>query len=177
MEFWSVRDRSSPDSAFSHFQNARLIVDTYLSYSLFDWNVMSSEAPLKRGLLNKALVLLNNIMIIFLLQLFAIQLLSYLSMQYPLPKSLSIAKHALNRLMSLAVALPVKKRTQFFLPIMPCLARICTTFPPLREETSELLVTIGKLTHTQLNKDSSLSLRKSVYFGSLFDVLRPCIYW
>lgn len=92
-------------------------------------------------------------------QLFAIQLLSYLSMQYPIPKSLSVAKHAMNRLVSLAVALPARKRTQFFLPVMPCLLRICTAFPPLREEASEILITLGSLTHTQLNKESSSSLR------------------
>jgi len=100
-------------------------------------------------------------------QLFAIQLLSYLSMQYPIPKSLSVAKLVMNRLISLAVALPSKKRTQFFLPVMPCISRICNAFPPLREEATELLITLGSLTRTQLNKDSSSSLRTWMLSSSL----------
>eukprot|EP00794_Sanderia_malayensis_P014277 gene14277-15764_t len=91
-------------------------------------------------------------------QLFAVQLLSYLCLQYPIPKSKSIAIHAINRLTSLSAALPAKRRTQFFQPIMPCLERICRAFPPVREEVTQLLIGLGHLTYEQLNKDSSLSL-------------------
>ena len=86
------------------------------------------------------------------------QLLSHLSLQYPIPKSMSIAKHAITRLASLSAALPARKRAQLFLPTMPCLVRICRAFPPLREETAEMLVCLGNLTYMQLSKDSTTVL-------------------
>ena len=99
-------------------------------------------------------------MIILFLQLFAVQLLSFLALQYPIPKCLSVAKHAVNRLTSLCAALPARTRRRFFLPVLPCLVRFSNAFPPLRQDATELLIILGNLAYTQLNKDTSASLRK-----------------
>ncbi|XP_065055164.1 LOW QUALITY PROTEIN: integrator complex subunit 2-like [Rhopilema esculentum] len=99
-------------------------------------------------------------------QLFAVQLLSFLALQYPIPKCLSVAKHAVNRLTSLCAALPARTRRRFFLPVLPCLVRFSNAFPPLRQDATELLIILGNLAYTQLNKDTSASLRIRRLFGN-----------
>ena len=87
-------------------------------------------------------------------QLFAVQLISHLAVQYPIPKAYSMCKYVSTRLNNLLAALPVAKRNQFFVSALPSLVRICKAFPPLREETTELLLKIGKVAVSQLNKSS-----------------------
>lgn len=78
-------------------------------------------------------------------QLFAVQLASYLSLQYPLPKALSVAKYILSRMTSLLAALPASKRASFFMPALPSLVLFCRAFPPLCGDTCVLLVQLGKV--------------------------------
>lgn len=86
-------------------------------------------------------------------QVFAIQLLSHLAIQYPIPKSMSTAKFIFDRLLLLISALPVAKRNQFFVPILPCVIRMCNAFPPLREEAGNILLKLGRIGISQMNKN------------------------
>jgi hypothetical protein len=79
-------------------------------------------------------------------QLFAVQLSSYLCLQFPLPKALDVAKYVMSRMTSLCEALPGDRCASFFIPACECLLRFCRAFPPLSMDTSSLLLLIGQLT-------------------------------
>ncbi|KAG8587855.1 hypothetical protein GDO81_005800 [Engystomops pustulosus] len=78
-------------------------------------------------------------------QIFAIQLLSHLCIQYALPKSLSMARLAINVMGTLITVLTQAKRFSFFMPTLPCLVLFCQTFPPLYEDIMSLLIQIGQV--------------------------------
>lgn len=78
-------------------------------------------------------------------QVFAIELSSYLCIQYAIPKSLSIAKLCLNVSHTLLGVLTSEKRPAFFLPVLPALIRMCKAFPPLCEDVVCLLTQLGKI--------------------------------
>lgn len=78
-------------------------------------------------------------------QIFAIQLLSYLCIQYALPKSLSVARLAINVMGTLLTVLTQSKRYTFFMPTLPCLVSFCQAFPPLYEDIMSLLIQIGQV--------------------------------
>ena len=80
-----------------------------------------------------------------LLQLFAIQLASYLCLQFPLPKAMGVAKYILSRLSSLLATLPASKRAPFFSPVLPTLVRFCRAFPPLCDEATGFLLELGRV--------------------------------
>uniref|UniRef100_A0A8C8RNP9 Integrator complex subunit 2 n=1 Tax=Pelusios castaneus TaxID=367368 RepID=A0A8C8RNP9_9SAUR len=78
-------------------------------------------------------------------QIFAIQLLSYLCIQYALPKSLSVARLAINVMGTLLTVLTQSKRYAFFMPTLPCLVSFCQAFPPLYDDIMSLLIQIGQV--------------------------------
>uniref|UniRef100_A0A6I8P0Y9 Integrator complex subunit 2 n=1 Tax=Ornithorhynchus anatinus TaxID=9258 RepID=A0A6I8P0Y9_ORNAN len=78
-------------------------------------------------------------------QIFAIQLLSYLCIQYALPKSLSVARLAINVMGTLLTVLTQTKRYAFFMPTLPSLVSFCQAFPPLYEDIMSLLIQIGQI--------------------------------
>ncbi|XP_063311286.1 integrator complex subunit 2 isoform X1 [Pelobates fuscus] len=78
-------------------------------------------------------------------QIFAIQLLSYLCIQYALPKSLSMARLAINVMGTLLTVLTQAKRYVFFMPTLPCLISFCQAFPPLYQDIMSLLIQIGQV--------------------------------
>ncbi|XP_074869941.1 integrator complex subunit 2 isoform X2 [Carettochelys insculpta] len=78
-------------------------------------------------------------------QIFAIQLLSYLCIQYALPKSLSVARLAINVMGTLLTVLTQTKRYAFFMPTLPCLVSFCQAFPPLYDDVMSLLIQIGQV--------------------------------
>ncbi|XP_015281767.1 PREDICTED: integrator complex subunit 2 [Gekko japonicus] len=78
-------------------------------------------------------------------QVFAIQLLSHLCIQYALPKSLSVARLAINVMGTLLTVLTRAKRFSFFMPTLPCLVSFCQAFPPLYEDIVSLLIQIGQV--------------------------------
>jgi len=90
-------------------------------------------------------------------QLFAVQLTSHLAVQYPIPKSYSISKHVVDRLCDLLLTLPTVKRNQFFVPSLTCLLRISKAFPPLREDITDLLLKLGKIANSQLDKNAVIT--------------------
>ncbi|XP_021962074.1 integrator complex subunit 2 isoform X2 [Folsomia candida] len=82
-------------------------------------------------------------------QVFAAQLISYLSMQYALPKSFSIARIAVTTMNGMASGLMSEERAEFFIPALSALERLCVTFPPLVDDIVALLMHLGKICTAQ----------------------------
>lgn len=76
-------------------------------------------------------------------QVFAVDLISHLSLQYALPKSMSTARLAVNTLSTLINVLSAEVRTTMFIVCIPALVRICEAFPSLFEDVLGLLVQLG----------------------------------
>ncbi|XP_015518272.1 integrator complex subunit 2 isoform X1 [Neodiprion virginianus] len=82
-------------------------------------------------------------------QVFAVDLASHLAVQYALPKALSVSRLAINTLATLLGVLPAKGRVLLFMPVLPALTRICLAFPPLAEDTTALLLQLGRVSVAQ----------------------------
>lgn len=91
-------------------------------------------------------------------QIFAIDLTSHLSLQYALPKSLSIAKLCLNTLSTLVSLLTNDARVEMFRAILPCIVRFAEAFPPLLEDCILLLLQLGRIAESQASLGRSISL-------------------
>jgi len=78
-------------------------------------------------------------------QVFAIDLISHLSVQYALPKALSTARLAVNTLSTLFSVLASESRTALLVPVLPSLVRICRAFPPLIEDCISFLLQAGRM--------------------------------
>lgn len=78
-------------------------------------------------------------------QIFAMDLVSHLAVQYALPKSLSVARLAINTLSTLLGVLPSWSRSELFGPCLPALVRICEAFPPLVDDVISLLMQLGRI--------------------------------
>lgn len=87
-------------------------------------------------------------------QIFAIQLLSYLSLQYSLPKSLNLCVTALNLLYALLGSVSSSQRVKLFKPILPALVRISEAFPPLIEDITQLLLQLARICQSQASLSS-----------------------
>ncbi|XP_028396376.1 integrator complex subunit 2-like [Dendronephthya gigantea] len=103
-------------------------------------------------------------------QLFAVQLSSYLCVQFPLPKALDVAKYVISRMTSLCEALPGDRLASFFIPACECLLRFCRAFPPLSMDTSSLLMMIGQLTASRAAGGCEDELELSRYYNLLQDL-------
>ncbi|XP_046919631.2 integrator complex subunit 2 [Dermatophagoides farinae] len=77
-------------------------------------------------------------------QSFAIDLTSHLCVQYPIPRSFSIAKLCFEFANIHLTLLPNPKLCQFYLSILPALERMTHTFPPLIEGFLKLLIRLGQ---------------------------------
>ncbi|CAN8015748.1 unnamed protein product, partial [Ixodes persulcatus] len=82
-------------------------------------------------------------------QVFAIELASYLCLQYSIAKSLSIARLCVNVTHTLLGVLPSYQRPLLFLPALPALVRMCRAFPPLAEDVAVLLLQLGRVCLSQ----------------------------
>ncbi|XP_018328065.1 integrator complex subunit 2 [Agrilus planipennis] len=91
-------------------------------------------------------------------QIFAIQLLSHLSVQYALPKSLNLCVTALNLLYALLGGLSSPQRMKLFKPILPALVRISKAFPPLVDDITQLLLQLAKVCQSQASLTSHFSV-------------------
>ena len=67
-------------------------------------------------------------------QVFAVDLISHLSVVCAMPNSLSTARLAVNAVWTLLGVLPAREREQLLVPTLPALARMCRAFPPLIED-------------------------------------------
>lgn len=82
-------------------------------------------------------------------QVFAVDLASHLAIQYALPKALSVCRLAINTLITLLGVLSAKDRFVLFMPVLSSLTRICLAFPPLAEDTTGLLLQLGRVSSAQ----------------------------
>ncbi|XP_038222406.1 integrator complex subunit 2 [Zerene cesonia] len=82
-------------------------------------------------------------------QIFAVDLVSHLSIQYALPKAMSIARLCVNTLSTLLSVLPSDLRLELFQPVLKSLVRICTAFPSLLEDITSLLLQLGRICESQ----------------------------
>ncbi|XP_054258735.1 integrator complex subunit 2 [Macrosteles quadrilineatus] len=78
-------------------------------------------------------------------QVFAVDLVSHLSLHYALPKSMSVARLAINTLSTLVTVLSSENRTELFTPALPALVRVCEAFPPLVDDVVSLLLQVGRV--------------------------------
>ncbi|CAN0059909.1 unnamed protein product, partial [Lampetra planeri] len=76
-------------------------------------------------------------------QLFALQLAARLSLHFPLPKSMAVARLALASMSALLGVLPGERRASFLVPALPCVASLCRAFPSLYEDAVALLSQAG----------------------------------
>ncbi|XP_053695258.1 integrator complex subunit 2 isoform X2 [Sabethes cyaneus] len=97
-------------------------------------------------------------------QIFAIDLTSHLSLQYALPKSLSITKLCLNTLTTLLGVLSGDTRIEMFRTVLPSIARFAEAFPPLIEECIMFLLQLGRIAQSQSALGRSASL-PTLYLG------------
>lgn len=82
-------------------------------------------------------------------QIFAVDLVSHLSIQYALPKAMSIARLCVNTLSTLLSVLPSDLRLELFQPVLQSLVRICKAFPSLLEDVTSLLLQLGRICESQ----------------------------
>ncbi|KAF6206701.1 hypothetical protein GE061_017937 [Apolygus lucorum] len=78
-------------------------------------------------------------------QIFAVDLVSRLAVQYSLPKSMSVTRLAINTLSTLLSVLPRGARVELFSSTLDCLVKICEAFPPLVEDVLSLLLQLGRV--------------------------------
>ncbi|XP_046961071.1 integrator complex subunit 2 [Vanessa cardui] len=84
-------------------------------------------------------------------QIFAVDLVSHLSIQYALPKAMSIARLCVNTLSTLLSVLPSDLRLELFQPVLKSFVRICTAFPSLLEDITSLLLQLGRICESQVS--------------------------
>ncbi|XP_041968143.1 integrator complex subunit 2 [Aricia agestis] len=82
-------------------------------------------------------------------QIFAVDLVSHLSIQYALPKAMSIARLCVNTLSTLLSVLPSDMRLELFQPVLKSLVRICTAFPSLLDDITSLLLQLARICRSQ----------------------------
>jgi len=87
-------------------------------------------------------------------QVFAIELCSFLSVKYPIAKSLCVAKLSFSVSNTLLSLLSGDKRSSFFIPVLPALVRLVQPFPPLKEDA---LVLVSQLRQVAVSKLASSS--------------------
>ncbi|CAB4058668.1 INTS2 [Lepeophtheirus salmonis] len=78
-------------------------------------------------------------------QVFAVDLISHLSIQYALPKSYSTARLAINVLSTLISVITVEERRSLMPPVLPSFVRICKAFPPLMDDAVSLLLQYARI--------------------------------
>lgn len=113
-------------------------------------------------------------------QIFAIQLLSRLSIQYALPKSLNLCVTALNLLYALLGGtyqinfIPIlgstcvfpgissSQRVKLFKPVLPALVNISEAFPPLTNDIINLLMQLAKICESQASLASHFDSQRGI---------------
>lgn len=91
-------------------------------------------------------------------QVFAIDLTSHLSLQYALPKSLSVAKLCINTLSTLLLVLSNDTRVEMFRTVLPCIVRFGEAFPPLLEDCMVFLMQLGRVAESQAALGRTIAL-------------------
>lgn len=89
-------------------------------------------------------------------QMFAVELASYLCLQYALPKALNIARLVINVMFTLSSALATEERVEYLIRTVPSLVRVCQAFPPLCEDVTSLLTQVGRICIASLSSTSNI---------------------
>ncbi|KAK7483426.1 hypothetical protein BaRGS_00025366 [Batillaria attramentaria] len=100
-------------------------------------------------------------------QVFGIQLLAALCGQYGLPKSLNVAKLAINVMFTLLTAYESSACCQLFVETVPSLLLMCRAFPPLCEDATSLLTQIARVCRSQLAIHSNTATTESLTDGPI----------
>ena len=79
------------------------------------------------------------------LQIFGIQLAAHVIHQYPLPETMGVARDIFQRLTVVSREVSAEVRERYFLSVLPSLALLCRTFPPLCSDATTFLVHLTKL--------------------------------
>lgn len=82
-------------------------------------------------------------------QIFAIDLSSHLSLQWRIPRSLSVAKLCINTLITLLGILSSDTRIEMFRTVLPCIVRFAEAFPPLHDDCTQFLMQLGRIAESQ----------------------------
>ncbi|CAH1111870.1 unnamed protein product [Psylliodes chrysocephalus] len=99
-------------------------------------------------------------------QIFGIQLLSHISLQYALPKSLNLCVLSLNLLYALLGGVSSTQRIKLFNPVLPALVRISEAFPPLTEDIINLLMQLARICESQ----ASLASHFDAHLGKSLEI-------
>lgn len=103
-------------------------------------------------------------------QIFAIQLLSHISVQFAIPKCLNLCVTALNLLYALLSGISSSQRIKLFKPILPALVRISEAFPPLIDDIVQLLNQLAKICQSQASLASHFDANSAVDSKELCDL-------
>ena len=89
--------------------------------------------------------------------MFAVQLVAYVTNQYPLSESLSLIRDIFKRLHRFTEEIPSEKHHDVFITLLPFVVLFCETFPPLSVEATDFLLHLYRVclvTETASQKDS-----------------------
>nr|CAB3256441.1 integrator complex subunit 2 [Phallusia mammillata] len=90
--------------------------------------------------------------------LFAFELASHISLQYPLPKSLAIAKLCINTISTFVTVVPSKSQCSFFSRAIATFPNFTKAFPPLTKDCISILQQLGRMVQAEiLSKFSHIS--------------------
>ena len=90
-------------------------------------------------------------------QVFAVDLISHLTVMCAMPKSLSYARLALNSLLTLLGVLSARERLLLVEPTLPAIVRIARAFPPLMEDCIGLLAQAASMHRAQSDITGKIS--------------------
>lgn len=105
-------------------------------------------------------------------QIFAIQLLSHISVQFAIPKCLNLCVTALNLLYALLGGISSAQRIKLFKPILPALVRVSEAFPPLIDDIVQLLSQLAKICQSQASLASHFDANSAEESKELCDLTR-----
>lgn len=97
-------------------------------------------------------------------QIFAIELCSYLCLQYSITKSLCVAKLCFSVSNTLMSLLSGCRRSSFFIPVLPSLVRMCRAFPPLKEDALALVNQLKQISVSKLAATSCTFVSPKILF-------------
>lgn len=82
-------------------------------------------------------------------QIFTIDLTSHLVLNYSIPKSLGVSKFCLNVIQTTLSMLTASTKCRFLRNVMPAMVRFVETFPILADDCVNILMTTGRILHSQ----------------------------
>ncbi|RZF41357.1 hypothetical protein LSTR_LSTR000071 [Laodelphax striatellus] len=90
-------------------------------------------------------------------QIFAVDLAAHLSLQYALPKSMSVARLCVSTLTTLLSVLSSTSRAELFSSTLQSLVCICVAFPPLVDDVIALLMQLARITIAEASRSNTIS--------------------